>query len=300
MPDILQMLNDLLSHIFGSTKLRPYESMCLEAWKRELSGDAVAILERQLELYDLVQRQSAGKLVCFYCIGDPTCKKFPEDALFPFRPEDAAVARVILRRTDENGRASLRADLFVVHGRFFNIEFSRRPTDVFPRDVKSEDIEVSDVKIVLDPMSADPYAAEPLTQNRELQGWLQEWEEKWALRTLRQPLPPGTRARILENLDTRLPPDYLELTMQTEGLEVEHCQIHGLSQIRKIVWPDESFYILVEVEERGALGVRQGASDGVLYYLGNEDDEGQAVGTSFRAFIEKEIESLREPGGGAG
>jgi hypothetical protein len=285
-------VSDVLHRVFGSTKLRAYESACLEAWKRELSPAAVAILDRQLEFYDLVQRQSADKLVCFFRIGDPACKKLPEDSLFALRAE-ASVARVALRATGSKGRSSLRADISLFRGRFFGLEFNKRPQTVFPKDVKSDEIEVTDVAVLLDPMSVESYETEPLSDTSTLGGWLREWAQERDLRELRRPLPPSTRDKIVEHLDTRLPSDYLQLVEQTEGLEVGHCEIHGLSQIRTIVLPDVGLYILAEVEDRGAVGAQQGDSDGVLYYLDNETHEAEAVGTSLQAVIERELELRR-------
>lgn len=293
MERILYFVSDIYHRAFGSTKLRACESACLEAWKRELSPAAVAILDRQLEFYDLVQRQSADKLVCFYRIGDPACKKLPEDSLFPFRAEDTSVARVALRATGSKGRSSLRADISLFRGRFFGLEFNKRPQTVFPKDVKSEKVEVTDVAVLVDPMSVESYETEPLRDTSTLRGWLREWAQERELRELHQPLPPSTRDKIVEHLDTGLPSDYLELVEQTEGVEVGHCEIHGLSQIRTIVLPDVGLYILAEVEDRGAVGVQQGESDGVLYYLDNETHEAEAVGTSLRAVIEREIELRR-------
>jgi len=299
MAGLLEILDCFLKRAFGNTKLRPYESACLDAWKEQLSPDAVDILDRQLEWYDFVQRQSADKLVCFYRLGDPTCKQLPAEARFPFQTEEAAVARVRLRSVGGRGRALLRADLVVVNGRFFDIEFDRRPRTVFPKGVTREQIEVTDVKILADLMSAGR-ATTPFMDTGGLEGWLREWAETWGLQGLRVPLAASVRDEILRNLDTKLPPDYLDLIAQTAGLTIQHCEIHGLSEIRTLVWPDESFYILADIEGRGAVGVRQGDTEGTLYYIDNEADEAQAVGPSLRAVIERELELATTEEGAAG
>ena len=294
MAGLLEVVDYLLKRLFGSTKLHAYERHALDAWRSRLSPVAVAILDRQLGRYDFVQRQSAGKATYLFCLRDPSCAKWPSDALFPLRTEDArALARIKLTAGGGQSRPSLAAAVMVGQGRFLGIEFDRRPDRVFPKGVKAEEIEVTDVKLLADPMSPDPYATAPLTDTGQLRGWLREWAESWELREARQPLPPASGEKLIGQVEAKLPADYLVLVAQVEGLQAGHCRIHGLSQIWNFVWPDESFYILADIEGRGAVGVRRGDEDGVLYYLDNEDDEAQAVGTSLRAVIERELELAR-------
>jgi hypothetical protein len=285
----MKALSDLLYRLAGSTKLRPYESACLDAWRRELSPQAATMLAKQLRLYDFVQRQSADKATGFFCVGDLRCTKFPADVLFPLRTDGTLVAQVVLRRAVSTQQESLRADVFVVDGRLQNITFNKRPRTVFPRDTRSENIEATDVSVLVDPLEADPYTTDPLPGSSGLTGWLLDWAKRWELRDLRKSLPPDLQQRVLQSLDSKPPADYLELIAQTEGAQAGHCTVNGLSKVWSLVWPDDSFYILADIEGRGAVGVRQGDQDGVLYYLGNEEDEAEAAGSSLRAVIEEEL-----------
>jgi hypothetical protein len=287
-------LDHALKRVFGSAKLRPYERAVLDAWRDRLPDDARAILGTQLALYDYVQRQSAGKVTCFFCLRDRECSTWPADAFFPLRTtEDTPVARLTLARIDEQKKTHLRAEIVIGDGRLLSIDFNRRPVMVFPKEVRLRGVAVTNLELFVDPMSPDPYRTEALVDANRLRGWLREWVETWELSDLREPLPPALRRELVGRLDSTLPPDYLELVEQTEGAQVHHCKVNGLTQVWTFPWPDESFYILADIEGRGAVGVRQGDSDGVLHYLGNEEDEAQAVGISLRAVIEKELELRR-------
>lgn len=300
MAGLVELLDHALKRVFGSAKLRPYESAVLDAWRDRLSEDAGAILEKELALYDYVQRQSADKITCFFCLRDRGCSTWPADAFFPLRTtEDIPVARVTLARTDGGAKTHLQADVVMGDGRLLSIDFNTRPAMVFPKEVRGQDVAVMDLELFADPMSPDPYRTEPFADAKQLKGWLREWAGKWELTDLRHPLPPAIRSELVGRFDSTLPPDYLELVGQTEGAQVGRCKVNGLSQVWNFPWPDESFYILADIKGRGAVGVRQGDSDGVLYYLDNEDDEAEAVGTSVRAVIEREPERAQQGEGGA-
>jgi len=288
----MKTLSDLLYRLFGNTKLRPYVSACLDAWRTELSPEATTILAKQLGLYDFVPRPSADKIIAFLCVDDPRCAKFPADALFPLRSDGTLVAQMLLTRTASTQQDSLRADLFVVDGRLQNFIFSKRPQIVFPRETRREEIQVTHVTVLVDPVKPDLYATSPLADSDGFTGWLRDWAKQWELRDLRKPLPPNARRRILDSLDSMLPADYLEMVAQTEGAQLRHCRINGLSEVWTFVWPQESFYVLSDIEGRGAVGVRQGDRDGLLYYLDNEaDGQSEVVGPSLRAMIEGELEA---------
>jgi len=299
MAGLIELLDYALKRVFGSARLRPYERAVLDAWRDGLSEDARAILDRQLALYDYAQRQSADKSTCFFCLRDRECGTWAADFFFPLRTaEEITVARVILARTRGEAKRDMRADVVMGDGRLLSVDFSKRPATVFPKDVQLQEVAVTDVKLFVNPMSPDPYRTQPLLDASQLRGWLREWMKRWELSDLRQPLPQGVREELVGQFDSKLPPDYLELVGETEGVQVVHCKVNGLSQVWTLPWPDESFYILADIEGRGAVGVRQGDEDGTLHYIDNEaDGKSQAVGLSLRGVIEKELE-LADPAKG--
>jgi len=291
---IFETLSSLFYRIFGSAKLRIYETACLEAWKRTLSSGAIEILNKQLDSYNFVQRLSHDKLVGFHDLKDPSYERWPKNAFFPLRAEEAIVAAIRFRPTGEP-RAALRGNIILAKGRLSSIEFDRPPKMLFARSRALSDIEVTNVQVVFDPMIANGGATEPLLDTSKLVGWLRDWLHRWRVENLRKALPTKRREQILRQLDTTLPPDYLELISQTEGLKVETYVIYGLSQIRPIVRPDANFYLLAEADESGAIGVKQDEKMGELYYLDREDERPQSVGRSFRAALEQRLKTGRRP-----
>jgi hypothetical protein len=76
---------------------------------------------------------------------------------------------------------------------------------------------------------------------------LQAVEKTHEVRDLYEPLPPHQRQKTVGNINVALPPDYLELMGQAEGLEVGNIGILGLSQVYEVVMPDWTYYLLAEV-----------------------------------------------------
>lgn len=246
---IIEFLSILYYRFFGSKKIRTYEKACLEAWTQKLSKDALAIVEQQVNLFNLIGRQSYDKLVIFWYIKDFSYQNLPEKFLFPLKYE-AVVAKVWFRTNDKKTGSKYSAEITFYQGRIFSIEFSKPPKNIFinPKD-KNNKLEIIDVIVLLDPMVANPYATETLN-NISLTGWLSDWNQKWGLENLKQPLSNSKRNHLLKQYDSAFPEDYLELVAQTEGLKVKHCDIHGLSKIRSIVRPDDNYYILANKRER--------------------------------------------------
>lgn len=109
----------LWNRLFASKKLLPYERLVLDAWQASLSGEGQRILRAQLEAVSLVQHQAGGAKVCFYYRGDRCMPLF--SAVQP----DLHAATVLLR---DEGAETLRAKIFIHRGRFFSIEFPKRPS----------------------------------------------------------------------------------------------------------------------------------------------------------------------------
>ena len=107
-----------------SSTLLPHEKMCLDAWREVLRADARAILDEQLASVRLVQRQAEGAKLCFF---------YPEHATsrhFPCTAPDLHAATVVLAdmaRKDDPVK-QMRVKIYLHRGRFFSIEFPKRPS----------------------------------------------------------------------------------------------------------------------------------------------------------------------------
>ena len=118
----LQKIADLYQAVFGKEKLFTHEEMCLSAWRESLPDLAKVKLDAQMKAVRVIQHQAAGAKVCFYYADKDDAPLF-----MPVRP-DMHVATVSLSSGDSLAQPSLRAKIFVHQGRFFSIEFVKRPT----------------------------------------------------------------------------------------------------------------------------------------------------------------------------
>ncbi|NLW49187.1 MAG: hypothetical protein GXY86_17875 [Firmicutes bacterium] len=283
----MEFIEKLINFLLNRKKLRPYEKECIDNWKSKLSEDAKLILEKQLSILSF-QRQSNEKLLYFFYKKDPTCKNWSNDMLFLLKDsgKDIHAASLWLKSSSKKTNSNLRAEIILYEGRLSTIEFNKPPKDFF-KD-KNENAIVEKCILLMDPMI--PGISQSYLIPNQLIGWLNQWTQKWKLELIKPPLSKAQRENLIKQKDTTFPKDYLELISHTDGFKVNHCEIHGLSSIRSIVWPDNNFYILAEVEGKGSIGVIQGDKKGELFYLDNEDDGSEGVGDSLRAFIEKELQ----------
>lgn len=119
------MLKALLSRLLSGKSAipLPHEKMCLDAWRERLHDDARSILDEQLRGVRLIQRQAEGAKLCFYYPEGSTSRRFSSmDA-------DLHVATVVLADLahKDDPLKRLRAKIFLHRGRFFSIEFPKRP-----------------------------------------------------------------------------------------------------------------------------------------------------------------------------
>jgi len=107
----------------GLEDLLPYESACLEAFRGVLSESEKAILDQQIKAADVIQRQAGGaKLVFFF-----DAKGSNEIPLFANQAADLHAADVFLASAEQGSGHKMRAKVFLHRGRFFSIEFPKRP-----------------------------------------------------------------------------------------------------------------------------------------------------------------------------
>ena len=115
-----RFLNDIYYRLFGSTKLRSYEKICIDAWEATLSAESKDVFSAQLKQPYFVQRQAGDAKVCFYWHREDRLPRFKDAA------PDLNVAIVTLK-SKGNEKATLKAKIFTHRGRFFSIEFPKRP-----------------------------------------------------------------------------------------------------------------------------------------------------------------------------
>jgi hypothetical protein len=116
---VLNRIARAWNRLFASKELLPYERLVLDAWRASMSEENQRILDAQLDAVSLVQHQAAGAKVCFYYREDHSIPLFRADQ------PDLHAATVLLR--SEGTSETLRAKIFVHRGRFFSIEFPKRP-----------------------------------------------------------------------------------------------------------------------------------------------------------------------------
>ncbi len=290
---LIQFIHYLNSFIWGNQSLYSFEKICIDEWMKHLSLPAREILSRQIKAFDYVQRQSKGKLVCFFSLKDPQYQTWSSDCLYPTGHTDIIAASIYIRAMADNRKKPLRANMTVFQGRFYSIEFSQRPIEYFGRKrIPATDLEVVKVNVLIDLMEKELFAVKPLQDKSNLKGWIRKLAEENNISGLREPLALPVRQKIINQLDINFPSDYLDIINQTEGISIRtFIKVLGLLQVRTLVLPlnDMSFYILCEIEGKGALGIKQENNVSELFYLDNEIELPQKTNLSFREFIEQEL-----------
>ena len=268
--------------LFGGTReLRPYETACVEAWREKLSTEGAAVLSRQLSRFNLIQRTPDGRLVTFFDTKDKSYVTWSSDDFFPLRSQEISAVRVWLRSAEDRQQPEIKADVVLHRGRLSSIEFNKAPHSL------RSGAQVTKVKPLVDPMLLGEAGA-PITVS-EVFGELQEWLRRMAATSLRKPLSLAQRERLAQTIDAKLPDDYIKLMSATDGAVINGWRIYGLSEIRRIVQPDDNFYLLAESLDGRAFGVGQETGDGQLYVVSPEGDKPRAAGQSLLACIERDL-----------
>lgn len=117
---ILKKTAQFWNRIFSTKELLPYERLALDAWRATISENNKNILDAQLDVVELIQHQAADAKVCFYY------QEGRDMPLFRAKEPDLHVATVLLRSSPD-GLETMRAKVILHRGRFFSIEFPKRP-----------------------------------------------------------------------------------------------------------------------------------------------------------------------------
>ena len=290
---ILDYIDKWCKRLFVGAELRPYETVCLEAWKQRLADKLRLALEDQLDYFDYVERLAEAKKVNFWYL-DAETGPWPGELLFLTGDEGRATvaATVWLRKKEPRSRARLRADITVYRGRFFSIDFDKPPLAFFGIDKKSAEVPIVDEIIIRDDLTHGTAPPAPLADVGRLEGWLAEWHSRRQLFDVLEPPAEAEREELLHSFDTVFPKDYLEAVEQVGGFRVGNCRLYGLAMVEKVVHPDRNFYAIAEVENRAYIGVRQGAKTVEIFELHFEFEVPQRYkSTSIQAVLERELEA---------
>jgi hypothetical protein len=286
----------------GSVRLRGYEATCLDAWRRTLSPEGREILSRQLARFSMVQRQSADRVLAFYDMDDPAAARWSRADRFPLDGEAQRVAAVWLHAADGN---RLKCDVVLHQGRLVSLEFARAPAARFPGAAQASvslaqagteggghEGLVDEVIVHLDPMRREPVESVPPPNPEALQGWVRDWAARWPVDALKAPRSPAERQAWEAQAGVSLPPGYRDLVAQTDGGRVGPVTVYGLGEVRRIVLPDRTAWLLADVPGRGELGFIEEQPDAGLFFFG-ESDEPEPAGPDFRAALEREMDRTR-------
>ncbi|MES9991500.1 MAG: hypothetical protein ABW098_06065 [Candidatus Thiodiazotropha sp.] len=124
---VLSYVSRVIHLVFGSKRLRHYEQVCIAAWRSTLSAVLQKKLDKQLEKFDLVQRQANGLKSVFYSLRDPQYTTWKEDDLFPVLGEEQKVFTGTLIGNIEDVTESVKFSVYLHKGRLSSIEFVSEP-----------------------------------------------------------------------------------------------------------------------------------------------------------------------------
>lgn len=262
----------------------PIEKALISILEGALKAEAGAILRLQVGQYNRVRRpyrtplQSFFSRVVFWHVRDPK-------PLFPNREINADLAWVSFRVAKYPER-QWTARFYAFSGSFAMIAIRPNPKRIW----RCREIEVTKLELRDDPMSKTPlpiYETPPLNA-KNLTGWLREWAIEHKATQIRGPLKEEDRPAHMAKAHCKLPPDYLEIVAQTEGLTLDdEYMILGLSEGHGVGLKDGDYFLLCQIADEGYLGVREGSTDGKVWFLGLGGGESEDWGESFREAVEK-------------
>ena len=222
--------------------LRPLEREILAAVENRLSPPLAALLARQIEEINYVQRRLGGLEVGLYVIRRG---RVARDSSFrlPTPEREHLLARVVL--VDQPSRWV--ATVHLADGHLASIEY-----DSPPPDENIEDL-VLDVE-VYEPIPDDP---QQRISDSVLPDWLDSYAEAAGVSRVNPPLSADARRSIIEKLETSLPADYLELVAVCDGADIGSLSLSGLSDAYETRTAEGELIVIGQLDGKGALAVRK-------------------------------------------
>lgn len=136
------MLNPILHRIFDDRHFGGLELVALLSWRENLNQDQKAILDKQLDMLNLVQKGAGGAKVAAYYKGK---QQVP---LFQNIRENLKIATVEFSDFEKPQSTPLRANIFLHAGRIFSVEYPKPPARFAKKHgLKLENFRVTDLII---------------------------------------------------------------------------------------------------------------------------------------------------------
>ena len=255
-------------------RLYDYEKLVIEAVCQNMSQNNASKFSRQLDFVSFIERSPSRRTIEFYARGRN--RKRVEPFCLPGWPDEALLATVKLcdRR---NPSHLMTADVFLVHGRLFSLEFSGTI------NLSAKDITVASVRICEQPQAPrvlsnlDSEVVRPLLRFGTITNPL-------------APVPKSELERFLKSFNELLPKDYCALLRLTDGFLINGWEILG-TRMRKVEAADDFEFILaVTTNGNCSLLTKQGKRESPIIYLLFGDDE-KRLGESFLDALASVLES---------
>jgi hypothetical protein len=259
---------------FFSGDLKSLEKKLFEEFKNGLSLEAQKLLTVQLS------RPKKG--VRLYFDKSYSLELYDDNKDFAFpRKDGSKIGTVTFKFKDEKYTATFPTYI----GRVSGIDVRPSPKKFLNKD----NIEVIKVKITNDPMEKIDLTVIPeyYSETDELPDLLKKLSQEFRIRNIRKALPEKQRELFIKTCDTKLPDDFLELSKETDGFEIDDTQVHGLSDMEPVSMDNGYYLKLIETSD-GFVTLKQSKRTTKLMYFSIEDETVQkGMGQSF-------LDALRE------
>ena len=261
--------------------IRYIERRLIDILIENLQPEAGMILLKQYKQINYVQRFSKDKEVNFYRIKN--CKPYLDKTIqFPNNQSVLRIASILFNV--KSVPKTYRADMWLVRGYLFSIEFNQSP-----KKIGNNEIELKEIKLLADPMAKPEISQQITVSALEISGPINNISQLGTLNNLKKPIAIARRKILIQNLNAALPEDYLEIVSQTEGLTTDICTIYGLYEIKSLILSNDNYYILSEIETEGAIAVKQDTKTAELYFLDYDGRPPVKMGTSLVEAIKSKI-----------
>jgi hypothetical protein len=243
---------------FFSGELKSLEKKLFEEFKTALSPEARKLLTAQLSKPKRGVRLYFEKSYSLELYHDTTDFAFP-------RKDGSKIGTLTFKFKDEKYTATFPT----YNGRIGGIDIRPSPRAF----LNSDDIEVINVKITNDPMEKIDLTvtSEYYSETDELPSLLKKLSHEFRIRNIRKALPEMQRDLFIKTSGAKLPKDFLELSKETDGFEIDDIQVHGLSDMEPVSMDNGYYLKLIETGD-GLVTLKQSRRTTKLMYFSIEDE----------------------------
>jgi hypothetical protein len=243
---------------FFSGDLKSLEKKLFEEFKNALSPEARKLLTAQLS------KPKKGVRLYFEKSYSLELYHDTNDFAFP-RKDGSKIGTLTFKFKDEKYTATYPTYI----GRIWGIDIRPSPRAF----LNSDDIEIIEVKITNDPMEKIDLTvtSEYYSETDELPSLLKKLRHEFRIRNIRKALPEKQRELFIKTSDAKLPEDFLELSKETDGFEIDDIQVHGLSDMEPVSM-DDGYYLKLIETSHGLVTLKQSTRTTKLMYFSIEDE----------------------------